>query len=556
MPIRWDALLTRHVAQVLHRALAGARLRAFRLDGESRDLFLVFRERTLIWRLHPSRGAPSLREAIEIGTSDLRYGGKVRRIHAPPDERLIRIELMPTGSGRGRDVFVELMGNQWNAVVTEGPEMVARHVLWSRATGRGHRVGERYEPPAPSGRIGGNGDLSETDWHALLDEVPSSERARVLVRTVAWTSPINAPALLGEDVDGDARERLRRGFERWHRLATMTAPDEPVILHTERGPQPYGTSLPGVPARAVPELLHAFGAADEGASGEAGAPAPSLLDPELTRRLADAAARADRRRGALEAELNGLADPAVARALGDLILARYADIPSGSERVTVRGFDGEEVHLELDPTRPPHENASRYYDEAARIERARERLPRLLQDVTLERERLATLLARARAGTVERDEVERALPERPARSSADASAPSLPYRSFRSSGGLEIRVGRGAKHNDALTFHHALPNDVWMHARHAAGAHVVLRWSGPGNPPARDLEEAAILAALHSKARTSGSVPVDWTLRKHVRKPRKAARGSVVPERVKTLFVRPDPALVERLEEEGRRAGG
>src|SRR5690606_10323807 len=155
---------------------------------------------------------------------------------------------------------------------------------------------------------------------------------------------------------------------------------------------------------------------------------------------------------------NGLADPAVARALGDLILARYADIPSGSARVAVRVLDGEEVHFELDPTRPPLSNASRYYSGAARPRRARESLARLLQDVSLDRERLAALHARARAGTVERDEVERALPERPARSSADASAPSLPYRSFRSSGGLEIRVGRGAKHNDALTFHHALPN--------------------------------------------------------------------------------------------------
>ncbi|NIT87463.1 MAG: DUF814 domain-containing protein, partial [Gemmatimonadetes bacterium] len=79
----------------------------------------------------------------------------------------------------------------------------------------------------------------------------------------------------------------------------------------------------------------------------------------------------------------------------------------------------------------------------------------------------------------------------------------MPYRSFWSSGGIEIRVGRGSKHNDDLTFRHARPDDVWLHARHAAGAHVVLRWASDEAPPARDLEEAAVLAALHSKARTS-----------------------------------------------------
>jgi predicted ribosome quality control (RQC) complex YloA/Tae2 family protein len=114
---------------------------------------------------------------------------------------------------------------------------------------------------------------------------------------------------------------------------------------------------------------------------------------------------------------------------------------------------------------------------------------------------------------------------------------------------LEIRVGRGAHRNDDLTFHHSLPDDVWLHARHASGAHVVLRWSRKEKPPARDLEEAAILAALHSRARGSGTVPVDWTRRKHVRKPRKAPAGTVILDRVKTLFVEPDPELPDRLRE-------
>jgi predicted ribosome quality control (RQC) complex YloA/Tae2 family protein len=112
---------------------------------------------------------------------------------------------------------------------------------------------------------------------------------------------------------------------------------------------------------------------------------------------------------------------------------------------------------------------------------------------------------------------------------------------------LEVRVGRGSKANDQPTFKHSAPNDVWLHARHSSGAHVVLRWNGGETPPARDLEQAANLAALHSKARTSGSVPVDWTRRKYVRKPRKAPPGSVQLDRAKTLFVEPEPSLLDRL---------
>jgi predicted ribosome quality control (RQC) complex YloA/Tae2 family protein len=40
---------------------------------------------------------------------------------------------------------------------------------------------------------------------------------------------------------------------------------------------------------------------------------------------------------------------------------------------------------------------------------------------------------------------------------------------------------------------------------------------------------------------------VDWTRRKHVRKPRGAAPGAVLPDRVHTLFVEPDAAVEERL---------
>jgi predicted ribosome quality control (RQC) complex YloA/Tae2 family protein len=90
-----------------------------------------------------------------------------------------------------------------------------------------------------------------------------------------------------------------------------------------------------------------------------------------------------------------------------------------------------------------------------------------------------------------------------------------------------------------------------MHARDVGGAHVVLRWTDrDANPPAADLAEAASLAALHSRARTSRTVPVDWTRRKYVRKPRKAKPGLVVVERTRTIFVQPSDALEKRLREE------
>ena len=124
---------------------------------------------------------------------------------------------------------------------------------------------------------------------------------------------------------------------------------------------------------------------------------------------------------------------------------------------------------------------------------------------------------------------------------------SRPFRTYRSSGGLDIWVGRGAKSNDILTFHESSPRDVWLHARDSAGAHVVLRWTRDEPPPARDLEEAAVLAAWHSKSRGSALVPVDWTRRKYVRKAKGGAPGLVLVQRSETIFVAPDERVERRL---------
>lgn len=547
MSLRWDAPLTRHLARELDDLLAGARLRAVRLDGERRDLVLFFRELTLLWRLHPTRGTPFRHEAAEPGPDDLGLAMRVRKVTAPPDERLLRVELLPVRGGRRpMDLVVELLGNQWNALVTEGPDARIRHVLVSRKGARDLTVGAAWEPPAPAPREGVLGDLSLVRWMELLEPVLPDRRRRALVSSVAWTSPLNAPALLHD---------LEAGWKLWRRLADPDSEPEPVVLETERGLHPYPFPLPPLASRPADGLLDAFARATTAEEEpEEAHGAALLLPPSLVQGLGRTLDGLRRRVSSFQAELDGLEDPDELRAIGDLILARFGQVPTGRKSVVLPGFEGEEVEVELDPALEPHENADRYYEKASRSRRARERVPGLLARTLARVETLEALAARVRSGTATREELEDALPAEALLADepgAPASAGrSLPYQRFRSSGGLEIRVGRGPRQNDDLTFHHSAPDDVWLHAQQVPGAHVILRWGKKGAPPARDLAEAAVLAALHSKARTSGSVPVQWTFRKYVRSPRKAPPGLVVPQRVQTLFVEPDPAVADRLAEE------
>ena len=67
---------------------------------------------------------------------------------------------------------------------------------------------------------------------------------------------------------------------------------------------------------------------------------------------------------------------------------------------------------------------------------------------------------------------------------------------------------------------------------------MILKGANPSTPR-EILEKAAAIAAHFSKARYSKTVPVVYTEKRYVRKPRKAPPGTAVHERGKTLFVAP-----------------
>jgi predicted ribosome quality control (RQC) complex YloA/Tae2 family protein len=536
MRIQWDSALVGATAAALDRRFGGARIQALHLDPEARRLSLFLREATLVWEMHPERTGFRVVDPVDPPAEARRLAARLVGVTAPPDDRILILE---TRRVRGRPprglVILELIPNRENVIVTEGDEDTIRGLLRTVEGERPLRRGRPWTPPPPTRRAGVDEPVSREAWDRLLAE----GEGRIPRGALAWASGLSAPLLEG-----------REGHRGWLRLRSrvVNPPEDPgaAVVQGRFGPQPYPVPLPDRTLEETGDLLEAFRRTLERSEDVT---APVTLPGHLLQDLADRAERARGRVARLEEELAGLDDPEERQGWGDLLLARFREIPGGKAEVTVEGFDGRPVRIPLDPTLTPDANARRHYDRATRIRRARETLPERIRDARADWEALEDLLARARTGEAERGEVEAAVPDRTG-GPGGSEGPTLPYRRYRSSGGLEIRVGRGARRNDDLTFHHSAPDDIWLHARHTAGAHVILRWGKDGNPPNRDLREAAVLAALHSKARTSGSVPVDWTRRKYVRKPRKAGPGAVLPDRVETVFVAPDPSLGERLRDD------
>ena len=124
--------------------------------------------------------------------------------------------------------------------------------------------------------------------------------------------------------------------------------------------------------------------------------------------------------------------------------------------------------------------------------------------------------------------------------------PSLGFLEFCSSDGFRIYCGRNNRQNDKLTFGKAAKNDLWLHTQKIHGSHVIVVTQGQ-NLPNRTIEEACIIAAVHSKGRESRQVPVDYTQVRYVKKPSGAKPGMVIFTDYQTAYVHPNEELVRRL---------
>lgn len=121
------------------------------------------------------------------------------------------------------------------------------------------------------------------------------------------------------------------------------------------------------------------------------------------------------------------------------------------------------------------------------------------------------------------------------------SSKGRPYRTVVIEG-WEVLVGRAAADNDTLTFRVAAPRDTWLHvAGGTPGSHVVVRNPTGAVVPREVLEQAAQLAAWHSKARPAKRVEVHVCRVADVSKPRGAPAGRVQIKNFKKLKVSPAP---------------
>ncbi|MDO5027133.1 MAG: NFACT RNA binding domain-containing protein [Tissierellia bacterium] len=112
--------------------------------------------------------------------------------------------------------------------------------------------------------------------------------------------------------------------------------------------------------------------------------------------------------------------------------------------------------------------------------------------------------------------------------------------------GSLIFVGKNNKQNEQLTLRDASKNDLFFHVKDLPGSHVILK-NDSNTFSSDDIHLAALLAAKNSKYAQEDYLDVDYTQRKNVFKNKAAKPGMVYYTDFKTIRVKLDSNICEKL---------
>lgn len=342
------------------------------------------------------------------------------------------------------------------------------------------------------------------------------------------------------------------------RIIEMSRPVETAVRKLGLGsayvPPPARATAEAEPAvRFAPPVLAAI---DAYFSERDAAEAAATERDQVLRALDRARKRAAAAVAGLQTQASGAANAVLVRREADLMLAYAHAVRRGATVMEVPDpeTEGNVLRIELDPALPVVNQAKARYERARRMEDGVATAAARLANATTLSQRLEEL-ARALQTDPEafpalREECQDLglLPRtaKPAAAKPKARA-ATGARQFTSAEGLLILVGRSNEENDRLT-RQSGGNDLWLHVGQGyAGSHVVIRLPRNRTASLDTLLDAGTLAVHFSKARGARSCEVVYTQCKHVKKPKGAPPGRVVPHLTKALQVRLDEVRLRRL---------
>lgn len=503
-------------------------------------------------------------------------GSKLVSVASVPFERIVELtfEVYEELSGlTKKTVHLELTGKSSNLIVTDERKIIID--LWRKADDFKSRErelapGSKYELPSTGGRWRPV-TVGRADFIDLASQLPPEVTpAQFLLKHWYGLSTLMAAEIIrdaGLKPDLPCSQYSETGFaalwESFQKWADSVAADdfEPCCLYDNEGKPVDCSALPirhpgtGLTVKPVSSLNRAvaeiFGSRQ----------AKEYLMEQQRNLLKKVGAALKKTRNKLEKQEQEAIQAEQGdewRILGELLTAYGSQIQPGSKSVRIPNHydpDNREVEIPLNPALTIWENAQIYFKKyqkakkgrlaiAAQIQKTKESLDYL--------ESIETMILNATTPVdlnLIREEWELTEDEKVPKGKKTVPKKESPVepRQFQTPAGHLLLVGRNNLQNDRLTFKIAAPSDWWFHTQKIPGSHVILRPKPGTAVDETTINFACQLAVYYSKARESTKVPVDYTQRKYVKKPRGAKPGFVIYDNFKTAVITPDRELLKTL---------
>ncbi|WP_430533898.1 NFACT RNA binding domain-containing protein [Listeria rocourtiae] len=454
------------------------------------------------------------------------------------------------GETRFCDLYVEIMGRHSNIVLVDREKETIvdciKHVSPAFNSYRTLLPGASYILPPSSDKLN-PWTASEEDLLAKLD-FNAGKMSKQIVSSVAGFSP-----LLANEVVARAglvnRDTLPQAF--FSVMEDCAKSAEPVLFTKNDKEDFYFMRLADTEVTAESDSLGAL--LDRFYGGKATRDRVHQIAHDLERLLAN---EIDRDRLKMEKLEQTLVDTERAdefRVFGELLTANLHLVSRGMTEIEVQNFYDENmgmVKIPLDIRKSPPQNAQFLFNKYQKLKKAVKFVEEQMRLTEQEIAYLETVQQQLEDASPEDvQEIRMELAEQGYIKYKQKKGSRKPNQNpmlekYTSSTGLPILVGKNNKQNDYLTNKVARNTDLWFHVKDLPGSHVVIQ---DANPDDTSITEAAMIAAFFSKARLSGSVPVDATLIKHVKKPSGAKPGYVTYDNQTTYFVTPAEELVKAL---------
>lgn len=472
---------------------------------------------------------------------------EVTAVSQPALDRFFYVDLK-LKDGNGARLAVEAIGPNGNIWLLDAANQV-QGTLRKRDFSAGHA----YQPmPLPAGRLDPF-DLTVADLTRSIEQrvsdggslLPVIERQIVGFNRTMAIETVKRAGLDFAELDNLTEEDIAALVDTVREIAGRFRQVEVGYLyHVRGGYEAYPFKLSSKEDQ--PEKLKTLSLAVlETISRRQSAREDADEQKKVTDAIARAVKRLARRVENLEQDIARAADYQKYKRYGDILQIHRGELKKGMTQAVLPdpfAADQAEVTIALDSALSPQDNIEDYFKRHRKGREGLETLERRLEISRTELQELRSMLNQLELSfeaTIDRyaAEIAALLPQEGARRE---NAPRLPYRPHTLSTGVTIYIGKDGADNDRTTFEFARPYELWFHTQQCPGSHVVLKFpSKTFEPSKQEIAETAAIAAWHSKARNDSLVPVIYTERKYVRKPRKAKPGLVTVERERSVMVQP-----------------